>query len=321
MKTTINGSNTILRPETREQWLEVRKSGIGSSEVATILGFNPFDTPRELWMRKRGIKPPVVENNAMRLGHLLEDAVAQMWAEDTGHTIIKRSAIDWIIRDNVREYLQVSPDRTYWIDANGKRNMANKGILEIKTTQRAVDPDNIPWHWFIQVQYQLGVAGLAEGYIAWLTGGRDFGHKKITFNQAFFDYIVNEVDRFYHDNIVGGLEPLPINSADLLDKYSTHAAGEYATASDDTYSAYLQLKEVRRSLDDLTAQKDALEERLKLACQGYEGVKTADGFTLCTWKSGKPVTKVDTKAMLADNPALAEKYTTTTTTARRFLLK
>lgn len=31
-------SYTIIRPKDRNEWLEHRKSGIGSSEVATILG-------------------------------------------------------------------------------------------------------------------------------------------------------------------------------------------------------------------------------------------------------------------------------------------
>ena len=42
-------SYTIIRPKDRNEWLEHRKSGIGSSEVATILGLNPWETPYQLW--------------------------------------------------------------------------------------------------------------------------------------------------------------------------------------------------------------------------------------------------------------------------------
>ena len=38
-------SNTIIRPKDRNEWLELRKAGIGSSEVATIVGLNPWETP------------------------------------------------------------------------------------------------------------------------------------------------------------------------------------------------------------------------------------------------------------------------------------
>lgn len=312
--------NQVLRPKTHAEWLELRKSGIGSSEIATIVGLNPFDTPRELWMRKLGIKPPVEENNAMRLGHYLEDAVAQMWSEHTGLQVIKRSAGDWIIRDKEHPYLQVSPDRTFWVDPSGKHNLANKGILECKTTSRAVDPDDIPKHWFCQIQYQLGVAGLTHGYIAWLTGGRDFGMKEIKFVPSFYEYLVAEAEKFYNINIMGKVEPLPINAADVADKYPVHEDGVILEANDDIYTAYLKLKDVRKQIDVLAEQKDALEDRLKMACMHAEGIASG-GITLATWKSGKPVTKVDTKAMVADNPELAKKYTKTTTSSRRFLLK
>lgn len=51
-------SNTVIRPKDRAEWLEYRKDGIGSSEVATILGLNPWETPYQLWRRKKGWTPP-----------------------------------------------------------------------------------------------------------------------------------------------------------------------------------------------------------------------------------------------------------------------
>ncbi len=31
------------------EWLEWRKNGIGSSDIATIMGANPYQTPYQLW--------------------------------------------------------------------------------------------------------------------------------------------------------------------------------------------------------------------------------------------------------------------------------
>ena len=171
---------TIIRPKSREEWLDIRKSGIGSSEVATIVGLNPWETPYQLWRRKTGLDEPKQENAAMRNGHHLEDAVSRMWNDATGREIIKRSAIDWIIRDNDRPYLQVSPDRTYWLSDDSRAN-DNKGILEIKTTRMKVDPEDLPKYWFAQVQYQLGVAGYTQGSLAWLSAGQgfDFGYQDL----------------------------------------------------------------------------------------------------------------------------------------------
>ena len=203
-------STTIIRPKDREAWLQGRKQGIGSSEVGTILGLNPFETPYQLWRRKRGMDAPVEENEAMLMGHLLEDAVATRWAMATGNEIIKRSAVDWIIVNNERDYLRVSPDRTYWLQGMPK-NDKNKGILECKTTMMKIDEDDIPQHWFCQLQYQLGVAELNEGALAWLVQGRQFCYKPLRFDAEFYAFIVEEVERFWRDNIIGGAEPLSIN--------------------------------------------------------------------------------------------------------------
>lgn len=55
-------SNTVIRPKDRAEWLEYRKDGIGSSEVATILGLNPWETPYQLWRRKKGLDAPQRRN-------------------------------------------------------------------------------------------------------------------------------------------------------------------------------------------------------------------------------------------------------------------
>lgn len=37
-----------------------------------------------------------------------------------------------------------------------------------------IEKENLPMHWFTQLQYQLGVAELEEGALAWLVAGRQF---------------------------------------------------------------------------------------------------------------------------------------------------
>ena len=38
----------------REDWLAVRKKGIGSSDAAAAVGLNPYKSQLELWMEKTG---------------------------------------------------------------------------------------------------------------------------------------------------------------------------------------------------------------------------------------------------------------------------
>ena len=312
-------SNTIIRPKDRTEWLKYRESGIGSSEVATIVGLNPWETPYQLWRRKVGLDAPKQENFAMKAGHYLEDAVSLFWQDETGQQVIKSSAGDWLIRDDERPYLQVSPDRTYWL-ADMPHCNENKGILECKTTQMTIDEDDIPKHWFVQVQYQLGVAGYQHGSLAWLTQGRNFGYKDLAFVPDFFAWLVEEVDKFWVDNIQAKQEPTAANVQDILLKYNRHTDGKIVEVNDEIFAAYQELKEVRDELSAIEEKKAALEEKIKLGFGDAEAI-SYDGQTLATWKAPKPSNKFDAKAFTAAHPDLAKEFTFPTQGARRFLLK
>ena len=179
--------NEPVRTKSHEEWLELRRKGIGSSEVATILGLNPFDTPYLLWRRKRGELAEEPESEAMLMGHMLEDVVAKRWQRETGLEILPGSEEEILFVDEERPFMRVSPDRLY-----RKRPDGDEGILECKTTVKAVSPDEIPLHWFVQLQYQLGVAGMAKGSLAWLVQGRHFGQLEMDFVKDYFD---NELKR------------------------------------------------------------------------------------------------------------------------------
>ena len=311
--------NKILRPYSREEWLKERESGIGSSEVGTILGVNPFETPYQLWRRKRGLDEPKQETFAMKAGHYLEDAVSKFYADATGKEIIKSSSSDWIIVNSEKDFLRVSPDRTFWLPGLPK-SQSNKGILECKTTQREVDPDNLPSHWVCQLQYQLGVAEFEQGALAWLTAGRDFGYVDMFFDKEFFDYMCEEVQKFWDVNIIGGEEPMLTSVDDVLTKYPRHEDGKSVDADDTLRQTYEELKKVKEEISVLDVKKKDLENMLKMSMADAESIK--DGKTvLATWKTGKDGKKFDDKTFAKEHPDLYEKYQVETKGIRRFLLK
>lgn len=311
-------STTIIRPKDRNEWLDYRRAGIGSSEIATIVGLNPYETPYQLWRRKIGLDEPKSETFAMKAGHYLEDAVSQFWSDATGRQIIKASAGDWIVRNDDKPFVQVSPDRTYWLDDN--RSNDNKGILECKTTQRAIDADDLPKTWFCQVQYQLGGAEIQQGSIAWLTAGREFGYQDLTLVPDFYAWLVEEAERFWVDNVMGGKEPDCANVQDVLIKFNRHTDNKVIEVGDEIMQAYNQLKDVRAEISKLEEQKEALEAKLKMGFGDAEAISYG-GNTLATWKAGKDSEKFDAKAFQADHPELAKQYTKSVKSSRRFLLK
>ena len=308
----------IIRPADRQGWLEQREKGIGSSEVGTILGVNPWETPYQLWRRKKGLSPRVEENEAMRAGHILESAVATYFEQESGRQVIKASEGDWLAVDTERDFLRVSPDRTYWLE--GKHSNDNKGILECKTTQMSIDPEDLPKHWFCQVQYQLGVAELQEGSLAWLCSGREFGYKNLSFVPDFFAWLCEEVDRFWVDNIQGKKEPEARTVQDVLIKFNRHTDGKVIEISDEIFEAYQGLKQVKEEIAALEEKKTAFENTIKLGFGDAEAISYG-GQTIATWKAPKPSQKFDDKAFKAAHPDLFKEFSKEVQGARRFLLK
>lgn len=315
---------TIIRPADRQGWLQEREQGIGSSEVGTILGVNPWETPYQLWRRKKGLSPRIEENAAMRAGHILESAVATYFEEDSGRQVIKSSDGDWLAVDNERSFLRVSPDRTYWLD--GKHSKDNKGILECKTTQMDISSDDIPDHWFCQLMYQLGVMGLRQGSLAWLTRGQKFGYRDIEFDADFYEYMVEQIEKFWVDYIHGNQEPPVTTIDDVMAKFSRSSDGKVVETTPEIMDAITKLKSIKPQIDLLTEQRKELEDSIKLFMSDAEticmqGTKETSPAVVCTWKSAKDTEKFDTKRFAADHPELFGEYTVPVAGSRRFLIK
>lgn len=314
-------SKQIIKYKNREEWLQGRSKGIGASEAGTILGLNPWETPYQLWRRKKGIDPPKQENFAMKAGHYLEDAVSKFYADESMCQIIKASTDDFTILDVDNPMLRVSPDRTFW--RNGVRhNDASKSILECKTTQMSIDPDNLPKHWFCQLQMNLGVGEYKDGALAWLTMGREFGYRDIEFDADFYEWMKGELISFWEKYIVGGDEPLAYNAQDVMLKNPIHVKGKEVVATKEILEQIARLKQVNEEAKQAKAEKDEIENNLKMFFGDAESVVDSNGTVLATWKAPKPSMKFD--EVLFENTVGSEaymKYCHETQGARRLLIK
>jgi putative phage-type endonuclease len=65
-------------------WNERRRTGIGGSEVAAVLGLNPHSRPIDVWARKVGIASDFAGNDATRWGQVLEPLIADEYQRRRG---------------------------------------------------------------------------------------------------------------------------------------------------------------------------------------------------------------------------------------------
>ena len=158
----------------RKTWLACRAHGpdgsipiaLGGSDVSTVLGVNPWKTPLELWMEKKGLLFPDDSENAEQkeMGNLLEPIIAHWYGKKTGNTVVE----DF----NLYQHAKYP-----WALANlDYRAIKNKvmGGLECKSTSyhKAADwaDDMVPIYYDLQCRFYMGVMDLPWWDISCLWG-------------------------------------------------------------------------------------------------------------------------------------------------------
>lgn len=292
---------------------EKRLKGIGGSEVSAILGLDRFSSPYKVWLKKTGREKPEPENKNMKAGIRLEGAVADWFADETHHKIVKSSAKPQLFQHPTYPFAIGTPDRFYIA-----KKKVGRGVLECKTTQMSLDDAIVPW--FIQLQWYLGVTGSLYGGIAWLERGVDFKFKEYTFNQEYFDHLIEKVDYFWNENILKDVPPDPVSLEDLQILYGRSAEGKTIEANAEIIAAHERLRTVKDAIKELEKESEELETAIKIFMKDAE-ILSDQGQPLFTWKSTKPIRSFDKTAFKAEHPDLYEKFEVEKEGYRRFLIK
>lgn len=148
-----------------EQWVELRNTKIGASDVATLLGVNRYEKPITLYKRKIGRLKPKTVNAAMLRGVELEDAAVE--------NLIQEIKFDGIENPQPVPYVCIHPKYSDIAVSFDGVDIQNGYIIEVKcpATARnfiAVFENGIPEHYRPQVQLQLFMSnehwGITKAY-------------------------------------------------------------------------------------------------------------------------------------------------------------
>lgn len=301
------------RPKDRTDWLMDRTAGVGSSEAASVLGVNPWQSAFQLWQVKTGkIKPAEDETNLrLSVGHDLENRVAATFEAVNGFAVRQDTAGDWIAYNPDKPYFRVSPDRLYTSDG------ITDGILEIKTTVRDINPDDIPMNYFCQVQYQMAVMGIDVAYLSWinmLTMGANFqgyGQVRIERNAEFCDFLLGKVEDFWLNNVKRGIPPEPTTAAEVAALFP-HSKDKSVEITDAIHSDLATLGDLQAQVKALQTQIDGVKDRIctafgdadKLVMTAEDGKSTV----FATYKT-QTATRVDTAKLKRDFPDIYSQVT------------
>ncbi len=173
----------------REEWLSLRRKGIGGSDISAICGVNPWRSKMAVFLEKIEAIPGVDENEAMYWGTVLEDIVAQEFK--------KRNTVGV---QRINSLLQ-HPEYPMFIANIDRLVPKEKAVLEIKTTNsfssKEWDEDRMPDHVMMQIQWYLGVTGYKKGYLAALIGGQRYVQAVTEFDSELWEIMVREALAFW----------------------------------------------------------------------------------------------------------------------------
>jgi putative phage-type endonuclease len=307
----------------RDEWLSVRKQGIGSSDAAAAVGLNPYQSALELWLVKTGRDSnlpqvdPQDDTTPMYWGTMLEHIVAAHYVKRTGRRVRRINAV-----------LQHPDHDKRWMLANIDREVIGDpevSILECKTAGingARLWRDGVPEYVQLQVQHQLGVTGKAAADVAVLICGQDLEIHRIERDEGLIAHLI-DLERQFWQYVVDD-QPPPADGSDSADQalramFPSGSAPACDFTQDTTLSAtFSDLVAIR----EVIARNEATEAQLKQRIQQSMGDASQALFESgdVTWRRSKDRHDVDLEALLKVHPELREQFPCIKAGSRRFLV-
>ena len=291
----------------RDEWLTVRRQGIGSSDAAAAVGLNPYKSQLQLWMEKTGRDGalPVVDPNddqsPMYWGTLLEPIVAAHYTRRSGHRVRRVNAV-----------LQ-HPEHS-WMLANIDREVVGASdvqILECKTAGihgARLWRDGVPEYVQLQVMHQLAVTSKQAADVAVLLGGQELQVFRIERDDTLIAQLVALEQQFW-GYVERDQEPPADGSASAELALRCLYPRDSGTTLD--FSTDLEMSGVFSDLlavREVITTQTALESQLKQRIQQRMGEATRAVFEIgeVSWKRSKDGTSLDTTQLLKEHPDMAQ---------------
>ena len=285
----------------REEWLALRKQGIGGSDAAAACGFSRWNSPLGLWLEKTSSDTQSVYNEAMFWGTTLEPVIRDVFATKIGKVV------------EVMPYIFQSEDYPFMIaDIDGiiREDDGSVSLVEIKTVSafKAGEwADGLPAEYYIQIQHYLAVCELPRAYVVYLIGGNELHYEIVERDEETISTIIMLESAFW-DKVVRRQKPdVDENSAEALDQLypaSNKTSIILPDEADKLLDDYMAIKAIE---DDVKKQKNLLENQLKSMLGEAECAKSRNGFSV-SWKEAVS-TRLDTATLKKEQPDIAAKYT------------
>lgn len=302
----------------REQWLEVRKQGIGSSDAAAAVGLCPYKSPLELWAEKTG-RATATEvvlgmDDPRYWGTLLEPYVAVAYMQRTGLKVRKLNAV---LQHPTFSFMLANIDR----EIVGSPEVQ---ILECKTAGEfgsRLWKGGVPEYVQLQVQHQLAVTNKPAADVAVLLCGQSLEIHRIERDEDVISRLVVLEAQFW-EHVVNDTPPPADGSASsakaLRQLYQGNDTSLDFSHDVDLSATFRELAALKDELETKDKRLEGLKQSLQQAMGDASRAVFADGEV--TFRRAKDSTSLDSRQLSQDHPDLVARYRVARPGARRFVI-
>ena len=286
---------------TREEFLEERKTGIGGSDVAKILGISHYGSPLSLWAEKTGKVDPQEAGEPAKWGNLIEPLIIEQITEQLQ---VKTVASPDMFRHPDYPFMLAHVDGLIMSPGDEP-----EGILEAKTVGLRLFRDwdeGIPPYYVTQVQHYMCVTGLPYAEVGVLICGQELSIFHVDANREYQELLIEEEQKFWNcveTNVPPEADGSDATSEALKRLYDrpTPTVIELDKEWLDKLDEYKKLREEEKQIH---TQAEEISNQLRLV-QGENSRATINGEVVSMLSIGNRTT-LDRKKLEVENPELAE---------------
>lgn len=283
-----------------EEQLKERKSYVGASEVAAVLGLDEWRTPLEVWSEKTSKveRENLDDKMAIKLGNALEDFVARQFMEETGKRVHR---VNRTIRHPRYPFMACNLDRELY---------GENVPLECKTAGEFMSKEwrseNAPTKYLVQVLYQMACTGAPYGYLAVLIGNREFKWLRVDRDDAMIATIEGRVKHFWENFVVPRVMPhVTKRDNEVLNKLFAEAVEDVVALDDSARKIVESLNGLKADKKHLEGIIDLQENQLKAMLGDKLGGTTGD---YRVWWKPQSQERFDTTKFKKEHPEMVKDY-------------
>lgn len=271
-----------------EKQKELRRTHLGSSDMAAILGVDPWRNAYDVWLEKTGKAEGVKETEVMEAGSMFEDGILR-WAEDKklGKLIRNqyRAATGFPIGSNIDALVVASGEP---VEAK------TSGLFGPLAEQWGEDgTDAVPDRTIIQCHVHMLCAEREICHIPAFLGGRGFALFHIDQDDEIMDIIRDKSLDFWENHVEADSPPPDIMPSLEMAKRMKREPEKVVEIETQIVQNWLNAKDNLKNAEDI---KKAAEAEMLAALGDAEGGQCALGLLTYFLQSRRSISVTELKA-------------------------